>query len=98
MGTFGAVRSSGDYSGSKARIDKKNYFLRESDVTDLVKKQGWTPKKVVARMTSSVVGKLPEPVIIVKQMGKEGKMDQGKVFLNPKEKRGHYGDLLDTYS
>ena len=50
--------------------------LRETDVTDLVKKEGFSGREasLVARMTSSAVKNLPEPVIIVAQMGKGGKM------------------------
>ena len=101
LGTFGAASSSHDYSGSKPRIDETNYFLRETDVTDLVKKQGWTlEKSLVARMKSSVVESLPEPVVIVKQVGKGGKikMGQGKIILNPKENSRHYGNLINKYS
>ena len=98
LGTFGvASSSSGDYS--EPQIDEKNYFLRESDVTALIKKQGWTlGKPLVARMEESVVDNLPEPVVIVKQMGNGGKLGKGKVILNPKEKRHNYGNLLDKYS
>ena len=60
--------------------------LRETDVTDLVKKEGWT-----GRETSLAV-------IIVAQMGKGGKMGREEIILNPKEKRRHYGDLLKKYS
>ena len=72
---------------------------RETDVTDLVKKERWTGREtsLVARMTSSVVKNLPEPVIILEQMGKGGKMGREKIILNPKEKRRHYGDLLKKY-
>ena len=102
MGTFGAAGSKGsDYSGSETapHIDEKNYYLRETDVTDLVEKQGWSLEKpLVARMTSSVVENLPEPVVIVKQMGKGGKVGQGKIILNPKENRRHYGNLINKYS
>ena len=48
-------------------------------------------------MTNSTVPvkKLPEPVIILKQKGKDGK---NRVILNPKVKRSFYGDLLHKYS
>ena len=72
----------------------------EKDVTDLIKKQGWSLKSLVARMTNSTVPvkNLPKPVIIVKQKGKDGKMSKNRVILNPKVKRSYYGDLLDKYS
>ena len=72
LGTFGAKSSSAnDYQGSEPpRIDDKKYFLRDTDVTAVVDKQGWSLKKpLVARMTRSVVGNLPDPVIIVHQLG-----------------------------
>merc|ERR1711974_192603 len=98
LGTWGvASSSSSDYS--EPQIDEKNYFLRESDVTALIKKQGWTlDKPLAAQMEESVVKNLPEPVLIVKKMGSGGKLGKGKVILNPKEKRRHYGNLLDKYS
>ena len=71
--------------------------LRETDVTDLVKKQGWNgrEKSLVARLTSNAVKNLPEPVVIVEQMGKMGR---ARIILNPKENRRSYGDLLEKYS
>ena len=65
-------------------------LLRETDVTDLVEKEGWTglEKSLTARMKSSVVKNLPEPVVIV---------GQSEIFLNPKENRRNYGDLLEKY-
>ena len=92
--------ASNAYDGSKPPINQKNYFLMEKDVTDLIKKQGWSLKSLVARMTNSTVPvkNLPKPVIIVKQKGKDGKMNKNRVILNPKVKRSYYGDLLDKYS
>ena len=65
----------------------------------------------VAKMTSSLVENLPEPVVIVKELdkdgktGKDGKMGKdgkGKVTLNPKAKLDDYGEgessLLKKYS
>ena len=64
----------------------------------MVKKQGWSLEKpLVARMTNSVVENLPEPVVIVRQIDKSGKHGQGKITLNPKENRRHYGNLLDKF-
>ena len=59
----------------------------------------------VAKMTSSLVENLPEPVVIVKELdkdGKTGKDGKGKVTLNPKAKLDDYGEgessLLKKYS
>ena len=79
LGSFGTKSSSAnDYQQSEPpQIDKKKYFLRDTDVTAVVDKQGWTLKKpFVARMTSSVVGSLPDPVVILHQLGEEGDMDE----------------------
>ena len=96
--TFGGVSLSGeDYSGS-IDVDKKNYFINEEDVTDVVKKQNWVLEKPLkAKMTDSVLKNLPEPVVIVKEKGEGGKMSKGKVILSPKKKRAEYGNLLDEY-
>ena len=79
LGTFGAPSKSrfeAENSGSP-QIDDKKYFLRDTDVTAVVNKQGWSLKKpFVARMTKSVVGNLPDPVVIYHQLGKKGDMDQ----------------------
>ena len=37
-------------------------------------------------------------IVILKELGKGGKIVQSKVVLSPKEKRSHYGDLLEEYS
>ena len=98
VGTFGSTTKHAD-KPSEPRIDEKNYYIAETDVTAVMDEQGWTLKKrLVAKMTSSVVGHLPQPVVIEKKLGKGGKMVRGKVILSPKEKRSHYGNLLDKYS
>ena len=84
---------------AEPRIDEKNFYISETDVTAVIDKQGWTLKRpLVAKMTYSMVGNLPQPVVIVQELGKGGKMVWGKVILSPKEKRSHYGNLLDRYS
>ena len=48
-------------------------------------------------MTSSnLSSNLPEPVVIIKKIGK--KDNQGKVIFPPKEKQKPFGKLLDEYS
>ena len=102
IGTFGAISKSrfvAENSGSP-QVDDKKYFLRDTDVTDVVDKQGWTLKKpFVARMTKSVVGNLPDPVVILHQLGEEGDLDTEKtsVTLSPREEVGHYGNLIKGY-
>ena len=98
VGTFGAAadKSSHDYQ-QPAPIDDKNYFLRDTDVTAVVYEQGWTLEKTLeARMTASVLDNLPEPVVIVKELGREGNMDmeKGTIILSPQENSGSYGNLL----
>ena len=86
-------------SDTKSRIDNKSFQLVETQVTHIVDEQGWTLKKpLVAKMTSTMVGNLPQPVVIRKTMGKGGKMINGTVTFNPKEERRHYGNLLQKYS
>ena len=103
LGTFGAPsksNSSGnDYQESEPPpIDEKNYFLRDTDVTAVVDEQGWTLKKPLeARMTSSVLDNLPDPVVIVKQLSKEGKVEKASLYLSPKEYPRRYGNLLKKY-
>ena len=83
----------------ESQIDDKKFHLMETDVTDIVAKQGWTLKKpFVAKMTRTMVGNLPRPVVILMEMGKGGKMINGKVTLSPGEERRHYGNLLQKYS
>ena len=95
LGTFGARTEGDDYQGSEPpQIDKEKYFLRDTDVTAVVDKQGWTLKKAfVARMTKSVVGNLPDPVVILHQLGEE----KTSVTLSPRENVGHYGNLIKGY-
>ena len=98
VSTFGSTTKRAD-KPAEPRIDEKNFYIAETDVTDVIDKQGWTLKKpLVAKMTYSMVGNLPQPVVIVQELGKGAKMVRGKVILSPKEKRCHYGNLLDRYS
>ena len=105
LGTFGAPTKSNS-SGNEDQgseespriMDDKNYFLRDTDVTAVVDEQGWTLKKPFeARMKSSVVGNLPDPVVIVKQLGKGGKIEKESLYLSPKENPRHYGNLIKKY-
>ena len=97
VSTFGSTTER--VENHKSKIDDKNFHLIETDVTKIVDKQRWTLKKpLVAKMTSTMVGNLPQPVVIRKTMGKGGKMINGTVTFNPKEKRRNYGNLLQKYS
>merc|ERR1711874_124325 len=100
VSTFGIDSKHAD-KPSKTKIDKENYEVAEVDVTAVMEKQGWTLKNIetlTAKMTSTVMDKLPGPVVILKELEKRGKVVKGKVFRNPKEERSKYGDLLDEYS
>ena len=98
LGTFG-VRAASNSSNEPPQINEKNYFLRDTDVTAVVDKQGWTlTKPFEARMTSSVVGNLPDPVVIVKKLDDKGNAKMEEASLNPKENPRHYGNLLKKYS
>ena len=49
-------------------------------------------------MRKSVVRNLPEPVVIIHELGEEGDLDTEKksLTLSPKEKVGNYGNLIDA--
>ena len=97
VSTFGSTFKR--VNNTKSGMDDKSFQLMETDVTHIVDEQGWTLKKpLVAKMTSTMVGNLPQPVVILKEMGKDGIAVNGKVILSPKEKRRHYGNLLQKYS
>ena len=83
VGTLGKTTTHAD-NPSEAQIDDKNFYITEVDVTEVMDKQGWTLKKpLVAKMTNSMVGGLPEPVVIVKELGKGGKVVRRNVTLSP---------------
>ena len=97
VSTFGSTFE--PVNNTQSRIDDKSFLLVETEVTHIVDEQGWTLKKpLVAKNTSTMVGNLPQPVVILKEMGKDGIVVNGKVILSPKEKRRHYGNLLQKYS
>ena len=97
VSTFGSTSQHVD--NHKSQIDEKDFQLMETDVTGIVDKQGWTLKEpLVATMTSTMVGSLPQPVVILKEVGKAGEVISGKVILGPKEQRRHYGNVLQKYS
>ena len=88
VSTFGSTTKQAD-KPSEQQIDENNYYIAETEVTAVMDKQGWTVEKdLEAKMTYSMVGNLPQPVVIV-----PGR----RVILSPKEKRSHYGNLLDGY-
>ena len=81
-------------------INNKTYFIRDTDVTAIVHKQGWTLKKPLrARMKKSVLPNLPEPVMIYHDLGEDGDMDKQKttIVLNPEENPHKYGNLISEY-
>ena len=110
VGTFGAATGSGsggppgppggssnDYAETP-QIDDRKYFLRDTDVTDVVSEQGWSlDDPILARMTESVVENLPDPVVIIKKLGEDGKMENDKVTLSPNANPAMYGNLLEGY-
>ena len=98
LGSFGGSAIGADYQGSPP-IDKKNYILRDTDVTDLVKKQGWSLKKPFkTKMTKSVVPNLPPPVVIIHQLGKEGEDTEKKILILSQKEKEKYGNLIEGYS
>ena len=68
----GAPESSNDYEWLRpSLIDDKYYRLVEADVTDVVAKQGWKlSEPFVVKMMNDTWGKLPDPVLIEKRLGK----------------------------
>ena len=77
MSTFGSTTKQAD-KPSEQQIDENNYYIAETEVTAVMDKQGWTVEKdLEAKMTYSMVGNLPQPVVIV-----PGR----RVILSPKEK------------
>ena len=97
VSTFGSTFE--PVNNTQSRIDDKSFLLVETEVTHIVDEQGWTLKKpLVAKNTSTMVGNLPQPVVILKEVGRAGEVISGKVILGPKEDRRHYGNVLQKYS
>ena len=83
VGTFGKTTRHVE-NPSKADVDNKNYYVTEVDVTEVMEKQGWTlMKPLQAKMTSRMISKLPEPVVIVKELGNGGKVVRANLTLSP---------------
>ena len=55
-------------------------------------------KPLVAKMKSSVVDNLPQPVVILKPIVTGKVVDDDKVALSPEEDPKQYGDLLKDFS
>ena len=101
LGSFGYLSNGTMFLRDSEQVDKEKYFLRDTDVTFVLVKQGWTLKKpLVAKMTKSIVDNLPEPVVMYKQLGDDGTNDEKmiSIALNPKENPARYGNLIDGYS
>ena len=90
VASFGSRNS----SSTSREVDSSTHKLTEYDVTDLVAEQGWdVDNDLQAVLTSSLVGGLPEPVIIRRFRGQQGEVEM------PKDQTlADYGDLLDIYS
>ena len=97
VSTFGSGTEDIEISPQEV-VDDSKFYIREADVTDVMAKEGWSFKKLLeAKMTSSnLPSNLPDPVVIIKKIGK--KDNQGKVIFPPKDKQKRYGNLLDEYS
>jgi len=90
VASFGSRNS----SSTSREVDSSTHKLTEYDVTDLVAEQGWdVDNDLQAVLTSSLVGGLPEPVIIRRFRGQ-----QGEVEMPRDQTLADYGDLLDIYS
>ena len=80
-------------------LDDKNFEISETDVSEMMEREGWSfMKPLEAKMTSSMVTNLPEPLVIIKKIGKSAEGTKGEVIFPPKDKRQRYGNLLDQYS
>ena len=80
-------------------VDKEKFHIVEVRVTDVMVKEGWSFKKTLeAKMINKVMKNLPEPVVIIKKLGKSRKLISSEVKFSPKEKPERYGNLLDEYS
>ena len=100
-GTVSTFGDSGGHNKLQAGevVDDKKFFIVENDVTDVMVKKGWSFKKPLeAKMIDKVMSYLPEPVVIIKKLGKGGKVISSEVKFSPKEKPKRYGNLLDEYS
>ena len=89
--SFGSPNSN---SISSQNVDSSSHRLTEYDVTDLVAEQRWDVlDPLEARLTSSLVEGLPQPVIIVRYQG-----GPGEVHMPQGQNGADYGDLLDRYN
>ena len=97
VSTFGDDTDQTEISSQEV-LDEKKFSIIETEVTELMAKEKWSFKKPLeAKMTSSSLpSNLPDPVVIIKKIGK--KDNQGKVIFPPKDKQKRYGNLLDEYS
>jgi len=83
-------------------LGKKGYFLRETDVTDVMVEHDFDPDESLTgemtNKTKSFANKywdLPEPVVIIVPHPDNG--GKGKVLIHPNEDRSRYADLLDDF-
>ena len=68
-------------------------------MTDVIVKEGLSFKNPLeSKMIDKVMKNLPEPVVIIKKLGKGRKVISSEVKFSPKEKPERYGNLLDEYS
>ena len=89
VATFGSSMS----STSSQRVDTSTHMVVEYDVTELVDSLGWFGLELTARLTSSVVAGLPEPVVIERFGGSSG----GEINLAKGDNLADYGNLLEKY-
>ena len=92
VSTFGGGTEDVEIAPQEVLDDKKFYIIK-ADVTSVMEKEGWSIQKTLkAKMNgSNLPSNLPDPVVIIKKIGKQN--NQGKVIFPPKEKPKRYGKL-----
>ena len=80
------------------RVNSTTHLIAETEVTNVLIKEGWSPEDpLVARLSYGVLKDVPQPCVIIKELQDDNVYVPIIVNLHPAEKIDNYGDLIHPY-
>ena len=81
----------------KHKVNDTTHYIAEEEVTSILIKEHLSPEKpLLARLVSGVLRKVPQPLVIIKEL-RNNLWIPIVVNIHPRERKANYGDLLGTF-
>ena len=78
-------------------MNDTTHYIAEEEVTSILIKEHLSPEKpLLARLVSGVLRKVPQPLVIIKEL-RNNLWIPMIVNIHPRERKANYGDLLSTF-